>query len=273
MGKKNHSELFENRLTENLALAIVIPAFNEELRLPATLLKAVDYLETNKARLGSYEILVVDDGSTDNTCEVVEQFSKLNPQVFWLSLPCNMGKGQAVKYGMQQALGKSILFMDADGATPFQEIERLLNAIQQGADLAFGSRALSDQDTSVKTVWYRKIMGRVFNLLVNILLLPNVRDTQCGFKIFTKEAARELFEKQTLPGFGFDVEILYLARRLGLKSREVAVNWVNIPGSKVRVIQHSVKMFAELLTIKLRHAKVTRSLVVNKLTNSQTIDH
>jgi dolichyl-phosphate beta-glucosyltransferase len=251
------SSAFLSRGDREVSLSVIVPAFNEELRLPGTLLKAVDYLNKNKAnpQIFPYEILVVDDGSSDRTSEVVDSFALLNAEVFWLKLLNNQGKGKAVQVGMLNARGKLALFMDADGASPMEEIERLLKAVHAGADLAFGSRALQQADTKIDTVWYRKCMGRAFNLLVNTLLLPNVLDTQCGFKLFKSECAKQLFSRQTLAGFGFDVEILYLARKLGCKAKEVPINWTNIPGSKVRLIQHSMRMFLELLIIKYRHAK------------------
>lgn len=252
---KNTSDDIKANSHNPVSISIVIPAYNEELRLPVTLLKTVDYLEEQKQELkiDSYEIIVVDDGSTDGTSHIVEQFSKLNTQVSCLSLINNRGKGEAVRQGILKSHGDLVLFMDADGATPIEELSRLLNAIREGADLAFGSRAVDNTETTVRTLWYRKLMGRIFNFLVNIILLPEVLDTQCGFKIFTNKCARQLFSRQTQSGFCFDVEILYLARKSGFKSKEVAVNWINIPGSKVRVIQHSLKMFLELFLIKFRH--------------------
>ena len=238
-------------------LSIVIPAYNEERRLPLTLVETIDYLDERKI---SYEILIVDDGSTDQTASIVAKFEKIRHQLRLLRLPVNSGKGRAVQFGMLNARGARILFMDADGATPIIEFERLNQALDQGAEVAFGSRALASLDTKVETVWYRKYPGRIFNFLVNLILLGQVSDTQCGFKLFTQRAAKFLFSKQTMPGFGFDVEILYLARKAAIASREVPVNWTNIPGSKVSLWRDSLKMFWDIIIIKTRHKRVEKAL-------------
>jgi dolichyl-phosphate beta-glucosyltransferase len=147
-----------------------------------------------------------------------------------------------------------VIYADADGATPFSEIERLITAIKEGADIAIGSRALKTKDTSINTVWYRKVMGRVFNGIVNLVVLPGVSDTQCGFKLFTREAAFKVVNLQKEERFSFDVELLYLARKFGYQIKEVAVNWHNVPGSKVRLVNDSAKMFVDIFRIKCRSA-------------------
>lgn len=242
-------------------LSVVIPAYNEERRLPLTLVDTIDYLDQRNAANSSkfsYEIIVVDDGSTDNTAVTVTKFEKIRHELRLLQLPVNSGKGRAVQLGMLNARGSRVLFMDADGATPIEEFERLSLALDQGSQLAFGSRAIASKDTKVETVWYRKYPGRIFNFLVNSILLGEVSDTQCGFKLFSSEAAQFLFSKQTLPGFGFDVEILYLARKAGISTKEVAVNWVNIPGSKVSLFKDSLRMFFEILLVRIRHSRVEK---------------
>jgi len=235
-------------------LSIVIPAYNEALRLPSALLSTVDYLD----RTGrEYEIIVVDDGSTDHTAEMVEKFAKLRPKVRVMRLERNCGKGCAVRTGMLQGVGSYILFADADGATPIEEIERLYNVVKGGIDVAIGSRALRSKETTVKTHWHRKFLGQSFNRVVNYLVLPGIRDTQCGFKMFQRRAARFLFGKQRVNGFSFDVEILFLAQKTGMKIVEVPVNWSNIPGSKVNLVLDAARMFRDVLTFKLRHRRVT----------------
>lgn len=235
---------------DGIMLSVVIPAFNEERRLPPTLVDMVDQLDTWGK---PYEIIVVDDGSTDRTGEVVEKFARIRPQVRLHRLPTNTGKGAAVHAGMAEAVGARRLFADADGATPFAELWRLDAELDRGADVAIGSRALTSQRTQVKTVWYRKVLGRIFNGTVNLVLLPRIADTQCGFKLFTANAAREIFSRQTAVGFSFDVEILYIARRLGLRIIEVPINWINVAGSKVNLIIDSAQMLFDVFRFRLRH--------------------
>lgn len=236
-----------------IALSVIIPAFNEERRLPPTLIDMVDHLD---GWGNSYEIIVVDDGSTDGTGEIVEKFARLRPQVRLVRLPVNTGKGAAVKTGMLAARGARRLFADADGATPFEEFTRLMGELDQGADVAIGSRALASGTTRVKTVWYRRVLGRIFNGTVNVVLLPGVADTQCGFKLFTAAATAEIFRRQTAERFGFDVEILYIARRLGLHVVEVPINWTNVPGSKVNLLWDSAQMLLDVLRVRFRHRGV-----------------
>lgn len=235
-------------------ISVVIPAFNEELRLPPTLIQCIDHLEQEGL---SYEIIVVDDGSRDGTAEMVRRFQRIRPQIMLIRLPRNRGKGHAVRTGALNSHGDLVLIADADGSTPFPELSRLQRPIEEGrADVAFGSRALADQGVVVAAKWYRRIIGRVFNALVTTLALPGVKDTQCGFKLFTKRAARELFSRQSLDGYAFDVEVLYLARRLGLSFVEVPVNWRAIAGSKVNLLTDPIKMFVQIIIIVLRHHKL-----------------
>jgi dolichyl-phosphate beta-glucosyltransferase len=242
-------------MQETIEISVIIPAFNEERRLPPTLLDYVDYLNLNYK---SYEVLVVDDGSSDHTAAVTQKFSRLHPRVRIIKLERNRGKGCAVRTGMLAAVGIRRLFADADGATPCAELSRLEAALSSGSDIAIGSRALSSADTSISTKWYRKYLGRGFNACVNALILPGVADTQCGFKLFSAQAAEAIFSRQTSDGFSFDVEILYLARRLGFAIREVPINWINIPGSKVNLVADSLKMFRDILRFRVIHRAVTR---------------
>ncbi|RMG43435.1 MAG: glycosyltransferase family 2 protein [Candidatus Dadabacteria bacterium] len=237
-----------------LELSVIIPAFNEAKRIPSTLLDITTFAKKHNLNL---EIIVVDDGSSDETVEVVNEFARFAPEVRVISLPENKGKGCAVKTGMQSASGSLVMFADADGSTPFKEVIRLKTAIDNGADLAIGSRALFSEDTEVKTAWYRKYLGRMFNLCVNMLVLPGIADTQCGFKLFKKDVARILFEHQTSDGFSFDVEILYLARKAGFKIAEIPVNWENVPGSKVNLLLDAFKMFLDIVKFKFIHRNVS----------------
>lgn len=236
-------------------LSIVIPAYNEERRLPTTLIDIVDYLD--KKRI-THEIIVVDDGSLDRTVEIVKKFQKIRPEIKIIEIKPNRGKGNAVRTGMLQATGEKLLFADADGAAPIEEIEKLIAELERGADLVIGSRAIYSPESKVVTHWYRKYLGRSFNFCVNILILPGIMDTQCGFKIFNRDSALFLFSKQTAPGFSFDVEILFLARKAGYKMVEVPINWTNIPGSKVNLIIDAARMLRDILKFRWIHRHIRK---------------
>ena len=232
----------------DIGLSVVIPAYNEEKRLPSYLSEILDYLEAGDT---SYEILVVDDGSSDDTAGVVAGFSRSNDRVKLVSLPRNRGKGYAVKTGMMGAQGKLLLFTDADGATPIAELQRLQEALERGADVAIASRALHDDCCTVQAHLHRKVIGGVFNLLVSVLAVTGIHDTQCGFKLFRVEVARAVFPQQRIEDFGFDVEILFLCRKKGYRISEVPVNWSDIQGSKVGVLRDSLRMFGDLFKIRI----------------------
>lgn len=227
-------------------LSIIIPAYNEAKRLPVTLFSIGEYLKGQ----AEIEVIVVSDGSTDQTVAVVEQLSAQFPFIKSLSYPNNRGKGFALRHGVLNSSGDLVLINDADGSTPIVEIERLVPAIQAGAEVAIGSRALPSEITRVNTVWYRKAIGRTFATLVNLLIVPGIADTQCGFKLFTRKAADFLFARQRSERFSFDVELLFLARRNGLKITEVAVNWTNTPGSKVNLLKDSIAMFLDIIRFR-----------------------
>ncbi|MCO6429596.1 MAG: glycosyltransferase family 2 protein [Deltaproteobacteria bacterium] len=237
-----------------LDLSVVIPAYNERWRILGTLLEMIEYLEKISVR---YEVIVVDDGSSDETQELVGRLARLRPQIRIIRHETNRGKGHAVRSGVLAAQGKRVLFADADGATPAAELHRLSQALDQGADVAIGSRAVFAEDVRVSTWFHRKYLGRFFNLIVNILIIPGIADTQCGFKLFTNSAGKFLFSFSRSEGFSFDVEILYLAKRAGLSVREIPVNWTNIPGSKVNVIIDGLKMLRDIIIFRLRHRSVT----------------
>jgi dolichyl-phosphate beta-glucosyltransferase len=180
-------------------------------------------------------------------------------QVRLIQLPRNYGKGHAVRLGVLNSRGASILFADADGATPIQEFERLAAALHDGADIAIGSRALASSETKVATSLHRRLFGRVFNKCVNLILLPSIADTQCGFKIFTRKAALFLFRRQRADRFSFDVELLYMAHKANLNIKEVPINWKNVPGSKVNLILDSLSMFRDVFRFRVIHRGVDRA--------------
>jgi dolichyl-phosphate beta-glucosyltransferase len=232
--------------------SIIIPAYNEENRLPRTLQSVYDYMQSRRE---SFEIVVVDDGSADGTAEFVRNFPCVSGTVRLISYSPNRGKGNAVRTGIFAARGELLLIDDADGSSPIEELSRLEKEIDQGADIVIGSRAKPDPDRRVEALAHRKLIGGTFNKIVRALLLDGLYDTQCGFKLFKREVARDVFCRSSMNGYGFDVEVLYIARLRGHQVAETAINWSNVDGSKVNVFVDSPKMFLELLTIKLRGMK------------------
>ena len=228
-------------------MSIIIPAYNEEKRLPIYLTRVLEYL---KFQDFSAEVLVVDDGSTDSTAEVVERISGVNNLIKLIRLPENRGKGYAVKAGMLAASGKLRLFADADGATPITELAHLQKAVDSGADVAIASRAMKDDSCTISAHLHRKVIGRVFHFIVSTFAVKGLRDTQCGFKLFTAKAAQVAFQNQRINDFGFDVEILFLCQQNGYRIAEVPVNWTDIEGSKVNLIRDSMRMFLDIFKIR-----------------------
>ena len=230
-------------------LSIVIPAHNEAGRILPYLRQITDHFATHDR---SYEVLVVDDGSTDSTATLVIRFAESAPTVRTIRLPTCRGKGAAVRRGMQEAVGRLQLFADADGATPISELVRLEQALALGADVAIGSRALAAElpHYCVRTRRSRSMLGAVFNILVRHSGIEGIADTQCGFKLFKKAAAQELFPLLSIEGFGFDLEILHLARRRGLQIAEIPINWSDQPGSKVSVMKDGFILLRNLAEVK-----------------------
>ena len=228
--------------------SVIIPAFNESERLPPYLEEIVGYFE---GRGDPYEVIVVDDGSRDGTADRVRAVAGRAP-VRVIPLAGNEGKGAAVRHGMLAAVGAYRLFTDADGATPIAELKRLEAALAAGADVAIGSRTVVDPGVAVVARRHRVMAGRVFNWVVAHLGLSDIGDSQCGFKAFTARAAEATFSKLRTRGFGFDVELLLLAKRAGFRIAEVAVNWADKPGSKVGVLKTGPWMFGEIVRTRLR---------------------
>jgi len=229
-------------------LSIVIPAFNEEKRLPHSLEAICRYMEE---RDFSFEIIVVDDGSRDGTARLVEDFAERHEAVRLVRNDRNRGKGYSVQHGVLVSGGRDILFTDADLSTPIEECEKLLPLVSSGEfDIVIGSRALPESRLEIRQPFYREWMGRMFNRMVQRIAVPGIWDTQCGFKVFRGEVARRLFSKQRLSGFAFDVEILFLARKFGYTICEVPVVWRNSPDSRVSATRDSWRMLRELLVIR-----------------------
>ena len=233
-------------------ISIVIPAFNEALRLPTTLDRVQRYLAT--AGLTA-EVIVVDDGSRDDTAEVVQRYAQRWPQLKLVAAERNAGKGAAVRLGMAAARGRYRVFSDADLSVPIDDMEKLLPPLHAGAGVAIASRGLRDSQVELHQPRYRETMGKIFNRLVRIFVLGGVHDTQCGFKAFTAEVADRIFPVLQTRGFGFDVELLYRAQHAGYKIVEVPTRWINSPQSRVHPIRHSAAMFLELLAIPDRVRK------------------
>jgi dolichyl-phosphate beta-glucosyltransferase len=229
-------------------LSVIIPAYNEERRLPATLESVYLFLSQSGH---TFEILVVDDGSLDGTCDVVQEFASHHDGLRLVSYAPNQGKGCAVRTGMLAARGDYLLMNDADGSSPIEEVDKLLDALKGGADVAIGSRAKVDPGVVVKAQLHRKYIGNTFNLIVQKLLLPGIQDTQCGFKLFKRDVAQDIFAVVRLNGYAFDVELLYIAKLRNYKIAELAINWTNTEGSKVNVLTDSPRMLAEVLRITL----------------------
>ena len=228
-------------------LSIVIPSYNEALRLPSTLEKIAAYVEGNDH---TTEVLVVDDGSNDQTAERASEFRSRVPLLRVLRNGRNRGKGFSVRHGMREARGEFVIFTDADLSSPIEEADKLLVGLASGYDLAIGSRAIDRSLIEVHESAFREFAGIVFNKIVRIILRLPFVDTQCGFKAFRRERCRILFEQQRIERFGFDPELLYLARHHGLKAVEIPVRWSHSPATKVNVLRDSVQMFLDVFQIR-----------------------
>lgn len=230
-------------------LSVVIPAYNEGKRLPKTLRIISNFLKKEQY---TWEIIVVNDGSTDNTQQTLLNFQN---NIKILKNEKNFGKGYSSKKGILNAKGKHILLSDADLSTPIKEVNKLLKFLENSYDIAIGSRALKDSDIKIHQPFYRELMGKMFNKIIKILLFKDFLDTQCGFKLFKKGPAYEIFKRQKLDGFAFDVEIIYIAKKLGYKIKEVPITWLNSPNSRVGILRDSIKMFMDVLRIKKLHSQ------------------
>jgi len=230
-------------------LSVVIPAYNEEQRLPRTIEHIERYLD---GRGVNYELILVDDGSADGTRQVMDEAAARNPRVRLEALPSNRGKGRALAAGVAVARGDEVLVTDADLSTPIEELEKLEAALKAGAGVAIGSRSVKGSRIEVQQPIYRVLMGKAFNLIVQIALLPGIWDTQCGFKLFRADVAQPVFAALTTDGFGYDPEVLFLAKRRGVRIAEVPVVWRNSAPTKVMAIRSSFDMFKHVVRVRFK---------------------
>lgn len=234
------------------SISIVIPAFNEAQRLPPTLARIREFADIRPEII---EVIVVDDGSRDLTSSLVRQAATDWPLLRCVSYPTNGGKGYAVRRGALAARGDLILISDADLSTPISELDSMVTFAEQ-FDIVIGSRALDRSKVIVHQPWYREAMGRTFNRLVALITGLPFRDTQCGFKLLRRDAARPLFQRATVDGFAWDVEILMLAGRLGFSIKDVPVLWLNSPESRVHVVKDSLRMLRDVLRTRLNIGRI-----------------
>jgi dolichyl-phosphate beta-glucosyltransferase len=231
------------------ALSVVLPAHDEAARIGASVQKTLAYLD---GRDYSSELIVVSDGSTDATARVAREAGGKRIRV--IENPTNHGKGHAVRTGVLAAAGAHILFSDVDLSTPIDEVERFRAALAAGCDIVVGSRALPDSDVRVRQAWWRESMGRTFNHIVRAAVGIEMRDTQCGFKCFRHDAARAIFSRARVDGYAFDVEVLWIAKRLALRVGELPVPWIDDPHSQVHPIRDPLRMLVELAAIRRNDA-------------------
>jgi glycosyltransferase involved in cell wall biosynthesis len=232
---------------ENIPYSIVIPAYNEGARLGATLEKVLAYV---RQQGWDAEVIVVNDGSRDHTAEIVRGFAEKNPAVRLVENPGNRGKGYSVRNGMLKARGEVVVFSDADLSSPIEEMPKLLQALRTGADIVIGSRWLRAELQTRRQSLHRQVFGRGFNLLLRIILGLRFKDTQCGFKAFTRRAAQTILPLQRIERWGFDPEILFLAHKFGFRVEEVPVLWGHSEGTRIDPLVDGTRMFQEMLRIR-----------------------
>lgn len=227
--------------------SIVIPAFNESARIAASLDKILAY---STGQNWDAEVLVVDDGSTDSTPEIVRGYSRRHPSIQLLLNPGNHGKGYSVRNGMLHAQGELLLFSDADLSSPIEESGKLLAAIAQGADVAIGSRWVRSELQTEKQPIHRQLFGRAFNLALRLTLGLHFKDTQCGFKAFTRRAAQTIFPLQTIERWGFDPELIFIAQKFGFRVEEIPVKWAHREGTRINPLRDGIRMLGEMMQIR-----------------------
>jgi glycosyltransferase involved in cell wall biosynthesis len=244
--KRRGAWAHENSLSD-ITYSIVIPAYNEGARLRATLEKVLAYIR----RQGwGTEVIVVNDGSRDNTADIVREIAQTDATLRLVENPGNRGKGYSVRHGILNARGRVVLFSDADLSSPIEEMPKLLQALEAGADIAIGSRWLRAELQTQRQSVHRQLFGRIFNVLLRIILGLRFKDTQCGFKAFTRRSAQTILPLQQIERWGFDPEILFLARKFGFKVQEVPVSWGHSGGTRMHPVLDGSRMFLEILRIR-----------------------
>lgn len=233
-----------------MKLSVIIPVYNEAHRLHKNILEKTAFLNTLDFE---YELIMVDDGSNDGTLTILEKEAKKNSKIKILTYSPNRGKGYAVRKGMRKSRGEYIFFIDADGSTPIEYLHSMLSKLELGeADVVIGSRNLKESNRQVPQPFWRQVLGKIGNILIRKFLSLKVKDTQCGFKGFTREASQKLFSKATINRWGFDFEILVMANTLKLKVVEVPVRWMDSEGSRFQMVGGSITTLLELLQVKLQ---------------------
>lgn len=232
-----------------MEISVIIPAYNEEKRITPTIHSIVDYFDTSKIK--NYEIIVVLDGSRDKTLEVVTKLSKKYKKIKIIDNKINRGKGAVVKQGVLESKGKYVLFMDADNSTHIDELDKILPVMRQGVDIVVGSRDMQDSKIEVRQARYKELLGDLGNYWIQILLVGGIKDTQCGFKVFSGDVARHIFSPLTMKGWSFDIELLALARYFGYSIKEMPVIWYNDDSSHVK-LQDYINVLLDTFIIKYR---------------------
>lgn len=233
-------------------LAVIVPAYNEQDRISPTLARLNEYLG---AQAYSWKVVVVSDGSRDRTNQIVTEFAAAHPGFELVDSHPNHGKGFVVRKGMLETEAEWLLFSDADLAAPIEEVEKLWKAVENGVPIAIGSRPLKESNLEIRQPWYREMAGRSFNLAVQLFAVRGIKDTQCGFKLFRQDVARDVFNRCKLDGFGFDFEALMIARDLGYEIAEVPIRWSHQEGSKVNMVRDGLRMLSELVKLRLAGKK------------------
>lgn len=231
------------------SVGIVVPAYNEAVRLPKTLARLNEYLG---AQSYDWKVVVISDGSTDDTVAIVQDFATKHPQFSVVASTPNRGKGYVIRLGMTTVDADLLLFSDADLAAPIEEIEKLLPKISEGYAVAIGSRPLKESRLEIRQPKFREYAGRAFNKAVQMLAIKGIHDTQCGFKLFTRECAQDVFKRCTLDGFSYDFEALMIARDLGYRIAEVPIRWAHQEGSKVRFLRDGTRMLLDLVRLRMK---------------------